>query len=966
MEGNEDKAINIYTSSEGGKSLMRSLHVSKPFPSKKVPNTNETPLHLTAKYALAKLFVMFLEYGGNPGIRNIRGETCIHSACALSSNPFRREEIVQFILEWRSKNNEGNATEAVPIDLLDEDGNAGIHLAAHSNLLPCVELLINYGARLNIINKYNYSACEMADKAGFRVLGTMIELAWVFMFIDQQIEDTYLHHKFSADHQVARVVLDSHSLTLSRLVDFINQVIKFTADSIGESVARAEVMLTHYHWDATKLKKDWLANSAKVLKDVRLQPKSVPIPSEGTDLDSITSGKTSKDSEPVCGLNMNDVFLDTCYKNVGPFGVLHEGKRVQYVIRTYNGKTGVYPVDADPGKASLSDPFISETSHINPKTTEPCSICNDKMFEPCSLHHFTAGTLVEAKRREIACGSGHKFCFGCWSDHLQAQVFKDNGNGVGCLPCPGNQCGEILDLQWAPVMLKSQDLLNRLLAQRQRHVIDCIGLRWCPVSNCGLLVHVNGPGLNKKGNEPQTAICANGHAFCLSCNREAHAPCSCANWTLWAENVREESKNSNIKDPTNASNILLGAPTHKKCPQCSDLVVKEEGCNHMHCRKCRNEFCWICMQDWAMHADNQNGYFQCNRMMDDPLHAKHRDNGEEKDGNEAWQPSVYSNRARTHKQILFIHNFSRFQAHGESMKLEAKVMEEAVSRISLGLQAAAEGDIKWLLGDSVPNPYMEKEETEDVFNHMRDLNVNDLKDTVINEYYLPKQECVEFLIDAFEELEKCRCFLKWSYPYALFEFDENFQKSRDNAGSNSRHDEHRIQFDLLQAALEASTERLSDIIARRRLRGTRSQIALATRTAKLKRLELEAVILATSSHAHEPSAGSSLSSWSSHLNDKKVVPPVVPPPVSSTPLQTSSSDMVLLNKTSSTGKIQGPPISAFMTPMPVSNDEEEEEEVEPYKESPPASVSDMLISHFCFDLYFSRDKLSFLSLALLK
>jgi hypothetical protein len=53
---------------------------------------------------------------------------------------------------------------------------------------------------------------------------------------------------------------------------------------------------------------------------------------------------------------------------------------------------------------------------------------------------------------------------------------------------------------------------------------------------------------------------------------------------------------------------------HHRCPRCSTAIEKDEGCNHMSCRKCRYEFCWICMQDWTLHSNNTGGYFQCNRF----------------------------------------------------------------------------------------------------------------------------------------------------------------------------------------------------------------------------------------------------------------------------------------------------------------------------------------------------------------
>lgn len=90
---------------------MSDLHPSKPFPSKKTQN-DETPLHLAAKFALLKLFSLFLEYGGNPGVGNSRDETCMHMVCTLSSNPMRRTELIDEIIKWRGIRSD-NTTEKV-------------------------------------------------------------------------------------------------------------------------------------------------------------------------------------------------------------------------------------------------------------------------------------------------------------------------------------------------------------------------------------------------------------------------------------------------------------------------------------------------------------------------------------------------------------------------------------------------------------------------------------------------------------------------------------------------------------------------------------------------------------------------------------------------------------------------------------------------------------------------------------
>ncbi len=56
-------------------------------------------------------------------------------------------------------------------------------------------------------------------------------------------------------------------------------------------------------------------------------------------------------------------------------------------------------------------------------------------------------------------------------------------------------------------MFKSQELVNRLLLQRQRHVVDLKGLKSSPVEACGLFVCVpsakpRGPSRNNTPSRP--------------------------------------------------------------------------------------------------------------------------------------------------------------------------------------------------------------------------------------------------------------------------------------------------------------------------------------------------------------------------------------------------------------------------------------------------------------------------------
>jgi ariadne-1 len=51
----------------------------------------------------------------------------------------------------------------------------------------------------------------------------------------------------------------------------------------------------------------------------------------------------------------------------------------------------------------------------------------------------------------------------------------------------------------------------------------------------------------------------------------------------------------------------------KDCPRCSKPIEKNQGCNHMSCRLCKHEFCWLCLGNWSEHGSATGGYYQCNK-----------------------------------------------------------------------------------------------------------------------------------------------------------------------------------------------------------------------------------------------------------------------------------------------------------------------------------------------------------------
>ncbi len=82
----------------------------------------------------------------------------------------------------------------------------------------------------------------------------------------------------------------------------------------------------------------------------------------------------------------------------------------------------------------------------------------------------------------------------------------------------------------------------------------------------------------------------------------------------------------------------------KICPKCDSTIEKNGGCNHMTCRICRHDFCWLCSGDWRNHTS-------CNKAPD--IDAK-------------------SARASLEK---YLHYWNRYNAHLQSQNLETELVE---------------------------------------------------------------------------------------------------------------------------------------------------------------------------------------------------------------------------------------------------------------------------------------------------
>jgi len=120
-------------------------------------------------------------------------------------------------------------------------------------------------------------------------------------------------------------------------------------------------------------------------------------------------------------------------------------------------------------------------------------------------------------------------------------------------------------------------------------------LMFCPIANCD--------GFAKKNKNKEYNICTMGHKFCIKCGE------------LWHENgiCKEEEKVDQLFEEYRKKYNL------KNCPYCNIITNKNEGCNHMKCKYCGKDWCWICCEIFTSteeHYGNINN--RCfGRMQED-------------------------------------------------------------------------------------------------------------------------------------------------------------------------------------------------------------------------------------------------------------------------------------------------------------------------------------------------------------
>ncbi|KAJ7252146.1 hypothetical protein B0H12DRAFT_1118707 [Mycena haematopus] len=303
---------------------------------------------------------------------------------------------------------------------------------------------------------------------------------------------------------------------------------------------------------------------------------------------------------------------------------------------------GVVVPEAEPPRPSRRP---SRKPKSPPKdTTFVCSICFDDAPDLTPL----------------ALDCGHAACSGCWSAYISSKIRDEAEHACRCM---AEGCALVAPDAFVRDQV-DEETYTRFEGLLVRHFVSCTPhLKFCPypactntvscpaaasktslttvvpIVSCGARGIASTSGSMTQSQELVKQVTGKEHKFCFGCIIDSdHRPVVCGVALLWLKKCRDDSETANwIKSNT------------KECPKCMSTIEKNGGCNHMTCKKCKHEFCWVCMGPWSEHG---TAWYSCNRF-------------DEKGGVDA-RDSQSKSRASLER---YLHYYNRWANHEQSAKL---------------------------------------------------------------------------------------------------------------------------------------------------------------------------------------------------------------------------------------------------------------------------------------------------------
>lgn len=255
----------------------------------------------------------------------------------------------------------------------------------------------------------------------------------------------------------------------------------------------------------------------------------------------------------------------------------------------------------------------------------------------------------------LACGE--TFCLDCHKTFYEQKIVEGNARRILCV----GSCGSLVQDEVLEKVVAPDKFEKFKALQNNYFVDDNKTLKWCPAPDCIYISQCDIP-LSSLSSIIPSIKCRCGHQYCFGCNLGEHMPCICMLVKLWLKKCEDDSETAN----------WIHANT-KECPKCLSTIEKNGGCNHMTCRKCSNEFCWVCMGLWSNHGQS---WYNCNRY-------ESKDSADARDRQAASRASLER----------YLHYYNRYVNHIQSAKLDQELYDRTEEKMD---EMQKTSDLSWI------------------------------------------------------------------------------------------------------------------------------------------------------------------------------------------------------------------------------------------------------------------------------
>ncbi|KAM3136109.1 hypothetical protein pb186bvf_011731 [Paramecium bursaria] len=206
-----------------------------------------------------------------------------------------------------------------------------------------------------------------------------------------------------------------------------------------------------------------------------------------------------------------------------------------------------------------------------------------------SLALVFCGICQESHQRQSTVQTedcGHQFCQECFIQHLTYSIMSGKSDEM---VCPQFECAKPLSDDYIRSQV-DQELFQKMLKfRRAKEAAKNLQKKQCPRSNCDLILEV------QNGVPFQQCDC--GQKVCTVCWHAYHPGQDCLQ-----ELDRIFKKQLSLLDI-------------QQCPCCLAPIQKNQGCNHMTCRNCSHQFCWLCRGKYSYKHYKSYNIFGCPYMQ---------------------------------------------------------------------------------------------------------------------------------------------------------------------------------------------------------------------------------------------------------------------------------------------------------------------------------------------------------------